>query len=212
MLKLDQFPMERMTDRDLELPVFFEFLKRTKGKIESALDVGAHYSAGYYALELREYVRKYIALDPNYDKEVAEIADEFLTTDATKINLPETDLVLCLSTIEHVGQYPFKFEDFLDQRLNLFCNMLEAAKKYLWISFPVSKYHVIENEMCPITPDELENFLIIASGYKISEGYFWSEGPQGGYPWKKSTKEKLINEDYIDSLGNRGICILEIEK
>jgi hypothetical protein len=207
-----EFPIVRRTDRDLELPAFSEFLERTTGKIQSVLDIGAHYSAGYYALELRNYVKKYIALDPNFDGEVAEIVDEFIQKNALEIELPQTDLVMCLSTIEHVGHYPIKYYDFMDKRLELFYKMLNAAQKYFWISFPLSKFHTIENEMTPITPDELTDFLKAVENYKVTQGYFWSEGPQAGHPWTKSSKEKLINEDYIDSLGNRGICILEIEK
>jgi hypothetical protein len=100
----------------------------------------------------------------------------------------------------------------MKERGELFYKMLKAAQKYFWISFPLSKFHTIENEMTPITPGELELFLKLTEGYKKTVGYFWSEGPQAGYPWQTSTKEKLINEDYIDSLGNRGICIMEVEK
>jgi len=212
MINWQTFPILKRTDRDCELPVFFDFLERTRGKINSALDIGAHYSASYYASRLRTYVKTYTALDPTMDIEVAKIADEFLVLDACKATLSPHDLVLCLSVIEHVGHYPFVFQDFQDKRRDLLIKMLNAAEKYLWISFPVSRFHTIKGEMTPVTPEELEEFLKLAGRYKVTEGYFWSEGPQAGHPWTKSTREKLINEDYIDSVGNRGICILEVEK
>ena len=212
MLLLDRYPQERYTDRDLELPVLYDFLERTKGEIGSVIDVGAHYSFGYYAPTLRKYVTFYDALDPNYDSKVEEIADRFIQEDATKYEFDEYDLVLCLSTIEHVGQYPFKYPDCKIARGDLFKKMLTAAGKYLWISFPVGQECVIPGEMAIIGSQELDQWLELVKPYQTTVGYFFSNGPQAGYPWRKATREECINHPYEEKLGTQALCILEVKK
>jgi hypothetical protein len=212
MLLLDHYPQERYTDRDLELPVLYEFLERTKGQIQSVMDVGAHFSAGYYAPTLRKYATFYDALDPNYDQKVEEIADRFIEADATKYDFDEYDLVLCLSTIEHVGQYPFKYEDYKKARLELFKKLIAAAGKYLWISFPVGVECVIPGEMAIVGSQELDGWLELLKPYQVTEGYFFSNGPQAGYPWRKAVREECINHPYEEKLGTQALCVLEVKK
>jgi len=212
MLLLDRYPQERYTDRDLELPVFYEFLEREKDHIQSVMDVGGHFSAGYYAPTLRKYATFYDVLDPNYDQKVDAIADRFIEADATKYDFDEYDLVLCLSTIEHVGQYPVKYEDYKKARLDLFQKLLKAAGKYLWISFPVGQERVISGEMAIVSPLELDQWLELTKPYQTTVGYFFSPGPQAGYPWRKAEREECIHHRYEDKLGNQTICILEVKK
>jgi hypothetical protein len=212
MLLLDRYPQERYTDRDLELPVFYEFLERTKGEIGSVIDVGAHFSAGYYAPTLRKYATFYDALDPNYDQKVEEIADRFIEADALNYEFDEYDLVLCLSTIEHVGQYPFKYEDYKKARLELFKKLIAAAGKYLWISFPVGQEIVIPNEMALVGSQELDQWLELTKPYQTTVGYFFSPGPQAGYPWRKATREECVYHPYEEKLGTQALCVLEVKK
>lgn len=212
MLKINEFPQTRRTDRDCELPNLFEFLQKKKGLFSSVLDVGAHFSSGYYANEIRLLATTYHALDPNHDEAVERIADKYIVGDFLKTNLEKYDFVLCLSTIEHVGMYPVQYPDRKAARDLFFNKLLDTAKQYLWISFPVGQPYEIKNEMSIITPDQCESWLELVKNFKHEIGFYYSQGPQAGFPWGISTKEKCYASQYIDSIGNQTLCILEIEK
>jgi len=207
-----EFQIVRSTDRDCELPVLFEFLERTKGQIDSVIDVGAHYSADYYASELRKYVSFYDALDPTIDPKVEPIVDRFLTDDAETYVFDQYDLVLCLSTIEHIGQYPVRVDDFKVKRKQVFKNCLDAAEKYFWISFPVGLEYIAVNELAIVGKKELDEWIGICGKSKIDIGWYFTEGAQAGYPWKPSTAEKCLHHEYTERLGTQALCILEIKK
>ncbi len=210
-MEIREFPMVRKTDRDLELPLFAEFLEKNADKISSVLDIGAHYSADYYASNLRKYVQNYVALDPNFDKAVAAIADEFIISGFFEANPAPADLVLCLSTLEHFGMYPIKYEDYRFKQECAFTKMVGLAKKFLWISFPVAKTSLIPGEMSPIDEEQLEDFEMLVAGNKVQTSFYWSDGPQAGFPWHTSTRAQCFAYDYANELGNRAICVMEIE-
>lgn len=212
MLDLDTYPIDKKIDRDVELPNLFDFLSKVKDEIDSAIDVGAQFSANYYAQHLRLYVSKYWALDPTPDPEVEKIVDKYIQKDAFYFNFPPFDLVLCVSTLEHVGQYPIKYKDYKERRFKIFQKMLGSAQKYLWLSIPVGRDHICPGQMAIFGFEELKKMAALLKPFKTKIGYFWSEGPQAGHPWTKSTFDRVIDQPYIDSLGNRGICIMEVEK
>lgn len=212
MLKLNEFPQTRRTDRDCEIPNLFEFLQRKKETFSSFLDVGAHHSVDYYAHEVRLFAKTYHGLDLNHDDAVERIVDKFIVGDFLKEKLEPYDFVLCLSTIEHVGMYPVLYPDRKSIRNIFFNKLLTLTKKYLWISFPVGQPYEIRNEMSIIPPDQCENWLELIKNFKHDVGFYYSQGPQAGFPWGISTKEKCYSQKYIDSIGNQTLCILEIEK
>ena len=212
MLKLNVFPTTRKTDRDCELPNLFDFLRTKKETFSSFLDVGAHHSADYYANEVRLFAKTYHGLDPSSDEAVERIVDKYFVGDFLNINLDPYDFVLCLSTIEHVGMYPFVYPDRIAVRDLFFNKLLSLTKKYLWISFPVGQPYEIKNEMSIIPPDQCERWLDLIKGYKHDVGFYFSEGPQAGHSWEISTKEQCYAQQYIESVGNQTICIMEVEK
>ncbi len=212
MLIQEKYTIERKTDRDLELPVLYEFLERTKGTIGSVIDVGAHYSARYYAETLRVYADFYDALDPNLDADVEKIVDRFLVEDAEIHDFDQYDLVLCLSTIEHIGQYPMTAVDYKVKRRKVLEKMLQAADKYLWISFPVGQAHRIPGEMAIVDGPELDDWLSMMRFCQVTAGFFRSGGPQAGFPWGACNREDIIDLPYQEHLGTCGLCVLEVRK
>lgn len=206
------YDIVRKTDRDLELPVFAEFLERTKQTIGSAIDVGAHHSAGYYAPLLRTYVDFYDALDPNDDPLVHPFVDRFLVADAETHSFDPYDLVLCLSTIEHVGIYPVKAVDYKVKRRKIVEKMIKAAQKYLWISFPVGLPFVDPGQMAIVDGAELDDWLELMRYCQVTAGFFRSQGPQAGFPWGACNREDIIDLPYQEHLGTCGLCVLEVRK
>ena len=212
MLRLKTYSIDRKTDRDLEIPNFLAFLQEKKNTFESFLDVGAHYSANYYAHAIRQYAKIYHALDPSPDEAVKLIADTYFTGDFLKVNLEPYDFMLCLSTIEHVGMYPYIYPDRVTVRDIFFNKLLSLTKKYLWFSFPVGQPYEIAGQMSIIPPVQCDRWLDLIKRYKHEVGFFYSNGPQAGYPWESSTKEKCYSHQYVDSVGNQTICVMEVEK
>jgi hypothetical protein len=212
MLKLKEFPIIRRTDRDMEIPVLVDFLERFNGKYQSVIDVGAHYTAGYYADEIRKRAKKYHALDPGFDFAVAKIADRFIEADAVHYDFAKYDMVVCCSTIEHVGQYPYRYKDDLKMRKILFKKMLNSAQKYFWISFPVGLEYIDDGEMRIITKEELESWEELIKPYKYEIGFYFSGGPQAGHPWLPNSREKCLNTPYNVRLGTQSLCVIELQK
>lgn len=212
MLNIIQYPMTRKTDRDLEIPNIIAFAREKKLTYESLLDVGCHYTADYYANDLRLLAKKYHGLDPGFDEAVSRIVDEFIQKDFLEWQGNQYDFVLCCSTIEHVGMYPIIYADRKSIRDIFFTKLLATTKKYLWISFPVGQPHEIPEEMSIIPPDQCDKWIEQVKGYKVKTGFFHSEGPQAGNPWELSTKEQCYAQPYIESLGTQSICIMEVEK
>ncbi len=212
MLNLQNFPIERKTDRDLEIPVLVDFLNRIKGNVDSTLDVGAQYSAGYYAQELRKVSRIYHGLDPLPDPQTEKIVDKYILADALDFDFSSYDLITCMSVIEHVGQYPVVYQNYRYKRNLMFNKMLQSAQKYFWISFPVGKNYQEEGEMSIINEQELDFFLGAISKYKNEVGFYFTEGAQAGEPWKPSIREKCVNQEYQKHLGTQSLCVIEVQK
>lgn len=212
LLKLDQFPIRLRTDRDLEIPVLCDFLEKQSPFIKSVLDVGAHYTLNYYANEIRKIASVYHALDPLIDHDVEKIVDKFIVDNAVTYKFGKYDLVTCISVIEHVGQYPVKYENYIEMRLKMFKKMLSSAKKYFVISFPVGLEYTDPGEMSIITEEEFNEFSKLIKIYNHEVAFYYSEGPQAGHPWKPSDREKCLNIAYNERLGTQSLCVMAIEK
>lgn len=209
MLKLKEYPMIRKTDRDVEIPNLLEFARYYKDHYESVLDVGARFTADYYAREIRKLAKWYGGVDPVLDKEVVGIVDTWYSIDAVKMPLEPVDFVISCSTIEHVGLYPIKYQDLPHARLTFLTNILKAAKKYFWLSFPVGHEYVCPGELALITEEEFESWEKLMTGCLTEVGFFWSDGPQAGFPWKPTDRKTAFSHQYDEKLGTRSTCIIE---
>jgi len=212
MLTVTQYPMNRKTDRDLEIPNIIAFARENKLKYESLLDVGAHYSAGYYANELRLFAKEYHGLDPGYDEAVNRIVDKFHVADFLEWQGKQYDFVLCCSTIEHVGMYPIVYQNREAIRDVFFKKLLAQTKKFLWLSFPVGQIYEAKGEMSIIPGEQCDRWIELCKEYKLKVGFFHTKGAQAGEPWELASKEECYAQSYVESLGTQSVCIMEIEK
>lgn len=206
-----EFPVVTRTDRDCEMPLLIEYIQR-KGQVESLLDIGAHYSWFYYASEIRKHIKKYDGIDLLDDPKGREILDHYDVGNANVFDLKPHEIVICVSTIEHAGVSTYKGDCKVEQR-NLFKKCLDLAEKSLWISFPVGAGYYFPNEFSTIVRDQLEEWETLVKKYKVSQKYYYSEGPQGGHPWREhNDREFALSVPYIVEIGNQSICVMEIEK
>ena len=224
MLKTDdfirEFPVNLRTDRDCEAPVLKEWIEKI-APINSLLDVGAHSSRqdGHYAEFVRKHVQRYDGIDILHDPITAEILDHYFIGNANlftkKVDDPSIEkweVVICVSTIEHAGLSTYK-GDYIKERNDLFKNCLELAKKYVWISFPVGQKYTYPNQLSIITKEILTKWEKSVKDYKVTQRFFYNQGPQAGHPWYEHKKREVaLKIPYIDFIGNQSICVMEIEK
>jgi len=201
-----------MTDRDLEIPNFVDYVRSRPGGVVSLLDVGAHYSTDYYAKLIRPYVKIYHGTDPTYDERTKGVLDDYLVGDFLELQYGAYHMVSCISTIEHVGMYPKVYENRETAREIMFDKMLWIAQKYLWLSFPCGTPYEIPGEMSIVGGEQCERWIKKARKHKVNVGYYHSDGPQAGYPWELSTRQKVYDTQYQMDVGNQSIVIIEIEK
>lgn len=210
---IKEFPVVNRTDRDCESPLLLEYVE-SKAPIGSLLDIGAHYSASptHYAHKIRPLVKQYDGVDIIDDPEAKKVLDHFYVGNANTLALPQYDMVICVSTIEHAGISTYK-GDYVEERMKLFETCLLHTKKYLWISFPVGQEYFYPNELAPVTANQLKRWETQTSNFKVKERFFWSQGPQASHPWYEHTKREVaVKIPYIDLVGNQSICVMEIEK
>ena len=216
---LREFPIQLGVDRDCEVPILLEFLHKI-APIESLLDIGAHTSCvpEKYGQEIRKLVRRYDGIDVLPPTETESILNHYMVGNALDIYLPASgipnyEVVICVSSIEHSGVSTYKVADIQAEQTKLFKKCLELAEKYVWISFPVGQEYVYPNELSIITEKQLKEWETLVSDFKVKERFFYNQGPQARHPWYEySKREVAVRIPYIDYIGNQSIAVLEIDK
>jgi len=165
-----------------------------------------------YAKDIRKVAKLYHGLDPLPDPETEKIVDKLILADAVDFDFPAYDLITCVSTLEHLGQYPVVYQNYRYLRHKVFEKMLNAAKKFLWVSFPVGLNYQEPGEMSIFNEQELEFILGLIKPYKNEVGYYFTEGAQAGFAWRPSIKEKCVNQAYKKDLGTQALCVIEVSK
>ena len=209
MLNLKEYPMVRKTDRDCEIPNLLEFLRFYKDFYKSVLDVGARYTADYYAHDIRKLAETYDGLDPTPDPKVAKIVDHFIIADAVKWEFKPYDVIICCSTLEHIGQYPIWYKDYKEKRLTVFEKILRVVRRYFWFSFPVGQDFCEPGELALFSELDFARMECLLKPFVWEAGFFWSNGPQAGHPWKPTDKKNAFRHEYDPKLGTRSLCIIE---
>lgn len=204
------FPIVDRTDRDVENVVVKEFIEKLSPR--SLLDVGAHYSHQSYAITIRPYIEKYDGIDILECQETANILDNYYVGDANAIELPQYDVVICISTLEHSGLSTYS-GDYVEERMKLFKSCLRLAKSHALFTFPVGLEYVYPGQLATITKNHMRRFTLMARGWHIKERYFLSQGPQAGHPWQEHQDRDLaFSIPYVSTWGNRSICALELSR
>lgn len=211
---LREFPVVLRTNRDCENPSVIEFVK-SHPDIESLIDVGAHNSWANYAPEIRKLVKRYYAVDILDDPETKKIVDSYYIGNANEIHFGQQiyDCVISVSVFEHCGISTYT-ADHKSEVIKLFETCLMLSKKYVWISCDIGlEDYVTEGQHCPITLPLWNKMLHIAKNHKVTERFFYSQGPQAGHMWlEHAKKEVAFKIPYISYIGNQSIGVLEIEK
>lgn len=216
-----EFSVERRTDRDVELPILFEFfdsLNRHGWCPLSMIDLGAAYTADTYLPLILPHCLDYTGIDLREDVEVMKLMNgktsRYLIENfnQVRINL-QRDLVICLSTIEHVGISPSAQGDILEEQRIAFERCLELSRRAAFISFPVGLARVIPGELSIIAEGLLSKWEHRLIPYRWSERFFYTEGAQAGKPWREHLDRAFATtRPYVDTVGTQSLCVLEVYK
>lgn len=215
---LREFPYKWGTDRDCEFPVLVEFVKSKVGQFESLLDVGAWYSHHTYLDVIRPLAPRYDAIDIRDDPLVRAKADNYYVGNVIGHPISDEDsydMVICVSTVEHAGISTYKSPDYDFDQNFVFLSCVQAARKFLWISFPVGLPHFYPGEWAIIHREKLNAWekLLRRREYKFKERFFYTEWAQMKKPWKEhDDREFALTRPYVDSVGTQSVCVLEVEK
>jgi len=195
-------------ERDIEHPSLISFIK-SHPDIVTMLDVGAFYSHYTYAGEVRKLIDRYVGIDIDPDPETAKILDHYIVGDVKK-HTGKYDLVACVSTIEHSGISSYKRQDYQKEQRAVFKKLVELTGKYLFVTFPYGTSGHHADEFANIDKEQLAKFREMVKG-KIKTRFYYSPAPQIQYAFEEVDEDEAGNVEYIQKLGTRCVCIMEVD-
>src|SRR5258706_826185 len=208
-----QFPSVLKTDRDCEIPMLIEFVKK-RAPVGSLLDVGAHWSGHYYAANIRQFIEHYDGIDllaP--DDATKAILNSYYQGNAINFVFEQLyDVVVCASTLEHCGLSTYQ-GDHAQEQAKLFERCLELARKQVWFSFPLGQKYLHKGDFEIDSEGQLATLERLPKGLKVKDRFFYNQGPQAGHIWFQHVKREVaLRVPYMEFAGNQSLCIMEIEK
>jgi len=198
------------SERDIEIPKLFEFLDKRSSEIKTVLDVGCYGSQ--YLEELKKRHKLVAGIDFIDGEKERKILDYYFIDDFLNIDLPEYDLVICLSTIEHYGIKQKPDPDYTGLQLFFFEKLLLTSRNFLFITFPYGEPVVNLNEFSVIPPQLLDRFLGALGKSSCKLSFYYNDKPQSGSGWLEISKNEADKKQYNPNVGVQCVCILEAEK
>lgn len=213
MIDLATIQYKHFNERDLEYPALIDFIK-IHPDINTALDVGAHYSWYTYASDVKKLVPNYDGVDILPDEETKAIVNKYWKMNILDMPNVHYDLVFSISSIEHVGISTYKVNNYQQEQIKVFNKIMDLAKKYVFLTFPFGKEAFHDEEFANITEQQQWNFSKIAYDKRASlkRTFYFSEFPQGKKPWREVDIDFASEVEYKQELGTRCVCFLAIEK
>jgi hypothetical protein len=202
--------MPYLSERDIEIPRLFDFLDRHPGAIETALDVGC------FGSQYLEELSKKIVIVDGIDIKPGEAEKKFLVHyfvgDFVIFPLMSYDLVISISTLEHVGIDLVKGAEFSNKRYSFFQKLVDTTRHFLFVTFPYGFPAIHEGQFAVVTKEQLKKFLEILGTEKYQLKFYFNEKPQSGAGWNEISKEQADEVRYNPAIGVQCVCILEAEK
>lgn len=194
------------TERDVEIPTLFEFLKDKKD-IKEALDVGC--SHGFYLEELAGLVKELHGVDLEKDPDIDKHLKKYFVGDVLNLKMKKYCLVTSLSVVEHYGVKHEVGEDFREKQEALVKRIGELAKRFVYITFPFGVEMIIEGSHTVIDLKQLNRFRRALKGFKIELEYYTNIEPPEGQAWYKIGQKEAEKINHDARVGPRCFCILK---
>lgn len=196
-------------ERDIEIPLLIDFVSRHTGYTSNLLDVGVNHAT--YLPELRKRIGVLHGIDLTVPHPIMPLLDKFFQGDINIIELPRYDLVISISTVEHIGVEYYQTANYRELQIEAVRKMALLAKRAAFVTMPYGEpilncghYYqwnarVLEETRREIRPLKMKT-TFWSTPDRIKQGS-WREVPQ-------TLADKATNEL---SGGVNTICVIEIE-
>ncbi len=197
-------------ERDIEIPLLIEFLKKNDCFLVSVLDVG--YRQNFYAPYVRDLVGCFLGIDIIPDLSLLPFYDELIHENFLFADLLKVDWVISVSTIEHIGVEYLPTKLYRELQLDAFAKMLGTAQRGLFITFPYGEDVFFAGHYYNGNRRLLDDYLKLAKGCKIKKIFLSTPDPKDPESWREISQE--LADKATQEMGNRvnTICVLEVYK
>lgn len=197
-------------ERDVEVTILKNFFNEIKEEITSVYDIGCNGSV--YLEYINKEVETVDGIDLFDDGVTREKLSQYIVEDAITAEIKQYDLVLCISTLEHVGYQPEHAEKPKEMRMQLAKKIGEVANKYMFLTFPYGKAAVHENCFANVTNQELAQIQEAINAKTGMVKFYNNENPANEKSWQEIPLEEADLKEYDPKKGVRTIAVLIAEK
>lgn len=197
-------------ERDIEIPLLFEFVRKMDGQYLSVLDVGCSFAA--YTKELKGMVGELHGVDLLRQENIVQDLDFFYQEDFLTADLPMCDLVVSVSTIEHVGVEYLPSPLYKELQITTFAKMLSLAKVGLFLTFPYGEDILMSGFYYNGHRSLLEIYEDLARGLKIKKSFYSTLDPKDPAGWREIPQDLADKSTGCLAKGVDTICVLEVYK
>lgn len=201
-----EFKVKYKNERDIEIPLLIDFIKKHPD-VEKVLDVGC--ARSLYIPLVKNLTRLLDCVDFERDEKLAPIFDNYFFGDATEVRLGQYDLVSAISVVEHYGVKQKPVLNYQDRQIALVEKIGQTAKKYVFLTFPYGELALIEGEFAVVDDVLLSMFEDVLDDFKLTKEFYFNINPQSGAKWIKTTPALASVVKHDPDLGVRCICILK---
>lgn len=196
------FKQKYKTERDVEIPLFLDFIKK-HSPIKSVFDIGC--SHAFYAPEIRKLVKTFDGIDFESDKIVVELLDNFYQGDFMGGNFRKYDLISAISVIEHYGIKQRPEDNWNDKQIEMVEKIGRLSNKYIFLTFPYGQLKVIPGEFAVIDDVLLAMFEDVLDNFVIEKEFYFNPDSLDGFLW--SEIEEARASGIIQNSGEPVACV-----
>jgi hypothetical protein len=206
------FEKKYFNERDVEIPLMIEFIKKHKD-IKSVLDIGV--TGASYINKVSELVDIFDGVDINPAPKEEKILNKFYRGDARFLKFESKyDLVMSISSIEHYGVKvgSLRYKKIWELNARLIRVMYLLSNKYMFLTFPYGKTAKEEGEFRNINKYNLSLFRAVCIPERIKASFYFNSAPQLKGDWIKISEDTATRVQYLKEYGTRCVCIFEVKK
>lgn len=191
-------------ERDVEIPHLFRFVDSHTEDITTILDIGCFDSQ--YLKGLKERRKTVDGIDIRPGEREKEFLRNYFVGNAVSYPLGQYDLVVCLSTLEHAG-VEYRVDDFAEEQNSLFRKVVDASKRFMYVTFPYGSPAVHEAHFANVTRNRLDRFLGVIPDAVCKRSFYFTCSRE---VYQQIAQEEADSVQYDPTKGVRCVCILEV--
>lgn len=197
-------------ERDVELPLLRQFLRKNGAFLSSVLDIGPwEQGSTKICVEEAGYVD---AIDPVRWPEVEKMVGIYYQENFLLADLPYYDFVVCVSTLEHIGVTPLPTKLYRECQIEAFAKILEIIKRGAFITFPYGEDDFFAGQYYNGNRKLLDDYLKLARNFKVYKKFISTPDHTDPESWREIPQDLADKATNELSGGVNTICVLEVYK